>query len=111
MPTIVHPLNDKIMFQFLDDTGGAKGKFSDRTLASGIIIAQSEMKQKQPRWGEVLAVGPESSVKVGEYILIEGLMWTFGTEIDGQKMWQTDEDKIIFVTDNKADTEGTEFIK
>lgn len=111
MTTIVHPLDANIMFRFLDDSGGGKGKFNDRTLASGIIIAQTDMQQKQPRWGEVLAVGPEATLKVGEYILVEGLMWTFGTEVDGQKMWKTDEDKIIFVTDDIKMTEGTEFIK
>lgn len=110
MPTIVHPLKDNIMFRFLDESGGGKGKFNDRTLASGIIIAQTDMQQKQPRWGEVLAVGPDvRDLKVGEYILVEGLMWTFGTEIEGQKMWKTDEGQIIFVTDDVKMTEGTEF--
>lgn len=109
MPTVVHPINGNIMFRFLDESGGGKGKFNDRATASGIIIAQTDMQQKLPRWGEVLAVGPEATVKPGDYILVEGLMWTFGTEIDGQKMWKTDEEQIIVVTNDLKATEGTEF--
>jgi len=109
MPTLVHPLNDNIMFRFLDETGGGKGKFADRATPSGIIIAQTDMQQKLPRWGEVLAVGPDSTIKVGEYILVNALMWTYGTEIDGQKMWKTDDGQIIFATDDHKLTIGTEF--
>lgn len=109
MTTIVHPLRDNIIFRFLDETGGGKGKFSDRVLTSGIIIAQTDMQQKQPRWGEVLAVGPESTIKVGEYVLVNALMWTYGTEIDGQKMWKTDDGQLIFATDDINLTVGTEF--
>lgn len=109
MTTIVHPLRDNIIFRFLDETGGGKGKFSDRVLASGIIIAQTDMQQKQPRWGEVLAVGPDSTIKVGEYVLVNALMWTYGTEIDGQKMWKTDDGQLIFATDDINLTIGTEF--
>jgi co-chaperonin GroES (HSP10) len=109
MTTIVHPLRDNIIFRFLDETGGGKGKFSDRVLTSGIIIAQTDMQQKQPRWGEVLAVGPDSTIKVGEYVLVNALMWTYGTEIDGQKMWKTDDGQLIFATDDINLTIGTEF--
>ena len=107
--TQVFPIKNHIMFQFMDETGGSKGKFSDRATSSGIIIAQTDMQQKLPRWGRVVAVGPESEVKVGEFVLIEALMWTYGTEIDGEKMWKTDDSRVMMVTTEEKDTEGTVF--
>jgi co-chaperonin GroES (HSP10) len=103
------PLRNNIMFCFLDETSGSKGKFTERKLASGIVLPTLDSSQKLPRWGEVLAAGPESQVKPGEYILIESLMWTFGTEVDGQKMWKTDDQKIIMVTDDINETYNTSF--
>jgi len=109
MTTQVIPLNDNIMFQFLDETGGAKGKFTERSLLSGIIIPTVDSSQKQPRWGKVVAVGPDSAVKVGEFILITALMWTYGTELDGEKMWKTEDAKVLMVTDDEAITTRTIF--
>lgn len=103
------PIRDNVMFQFLDATGGGKGKFTDRATASGIIIAQDEMQQKLPRWGCVTAVGPKSQVKPGEYILIEALMWTYGTEINDEKYWKTDDTRIMMVTDDAELTRNTTF--
>lgn len=103
------PLKNNILFKFLDETGGAKGKFTDRKTASGIVLPTLDSGQKLPRWGEVLAVGPDSDVQVGEYILIEGLMWSFGTEVDGVKMWKTDDSKVLFVTDDIEETTKTSF--
>jgi co-chaperonin GroES (HSP10) len=104
----LHPLKNNIMFRFLDDTGGAKGKFTDRKTPSGIIIPQHDNQQKQPRWGEVLAVGPEvDGINIGDFIYIETLMWSYGTEVDGVKMWKTDDTKVIFVTNDELETTKT----
>lgn len=109
MKTTVVPLKNNIMFQFLDTAGGSKGKFTDRATASGIVIAQTDAQQKLPRWGKVVAVGPDSGVSVGEFILIEALMWSFGTEVDGEKMWKTDDSHVLMVTDDEETTQGTMF--
>jgi len=88
------------MFQFLDSTGGQKGRFHVST-RSGIIIAPGTVdEQKKARWGKVLAAGPKAEVKPGEFILIEALMWMEGTEVDGIRMWKTDDSKILAVTDD-----------
>lgn len=105
----IFPLRNNIMFQFLDETSGSKGKFTDRKLASGIILPTLDSSQKLPRWGVVIEKGPQAQVEVGEYILIESLMWTFGTEVDGVKMWKTDDTKVIMVTDDIEQTHNTEF--
>ena len=98
------PLKTNIVFQFLDATGGAKGKFTDRKTDSGIIIPTLDSAQKESRWGVATHVGPDSEVKVGEYIYIEALMWSFGFEVDGEKYWKTDDSKILFATDDFEST-------
>lgn len=97
--TVIRPLNNNVMFQFLEETGGAKGRFH-ATTKSGIILATGADHQKRNKWGVVLAAGPKTTVKPGEYILIESLMWMEGTEVDGVKMWKTDDTKILAVTDD-----------
>jgi co-chaperonin GroES (HSP10) len=97
---IVKPLGNNVMFRFLDHTGGQKGKFTD-TLRSGIIMVATEASQKVHRWGEVLAIGPKvEGLAVGDYVLIESLMWMEGTEVDGVRMWKTDDSKILVVTND-----------
>lgn len=92
------PLSNNIMFSFLDITGGEKGRFTD-THRSGIILVPSVSSQKVHRWGKVQAVGPKvDGVVLGDYILIEALMWMEGTEVDNIKMWKTDDSKVLAVT-------------
>lgn len=98
----LRPLNNNIMFQFLDSTGGSKGRFTD-THRSGIILVPSVDSQKKARWGLVLSVGPKvEGVQPGDYILIEALMWMEGTKVDGVPMWKTDDTKVLAVTDDLA---------
>ena len=98
------PLGNNVMFQFLEDTGGSKGRFFGET-QSGIILASSADHQKKHKWGRVLFAGPKAEVKEGDYILIESLMWMEGTKVDGVRMWKTDDSKILAVTDDIANCE------
>lgn len=96
----IKPLKNNVMFRFLDHTGGAKGRFTD-TLGSGIIMVPTITSQKVHRWGEVLALGPDcDGLNVGDYILIESLMWMEGTKVDGVRMWKTDDTKVLIVTND-----------
>lgn len=98
--TTIRPLKNNVMFRFLDHTGGAKGRFTD-TLRSGIIMVPGVAHQKVHRWGEVLALGPDcAGLAVGDYILIEALMWMEGTKVEGVPMWKTDDTKILAVTND-----------
>lgn len=94
------PLKNNVMFEFLDSSGGGKGRFTPRATASGIIMLATTGEQKKNRWGMVIAAGPDADVAPGEYILIESLMWMEGTEVDGVKMWKTDDTKILAVTND-----------
>lgn len=100
MTTEIRPLGNNVMFQFLDSTGGAKGRFTDMR-PSGIIMLPTVDAQKVHRWGKVLAVGPKvEGVVPGDYVLIESLMWMEGTKVDDVPMWKTDDSKILLVTND-----------
>lgn len=97
----LRPLGNGIMFRFLDHTGGVKGAFTE-SHRSGIIIPTTNSTQRTARWGEVLAIGEKvDGVKVGDYILIEPLMWSFGLTFENEKIWKTDDSKVLAVTNDR----------
>jgi co-chaperonin GroES (HSP10) len=99
----LRPLGNSIMFRFLDHTGGAKGAFTE-THKSGIIIPTTNSTQRSARWGEVVSVGDKvDGVSVGDFILIEPLMWSFGVSFNGEKIWKTDDTKVLAVTNDRND--------
>lgn len=99
MTTTLRPLGNTVLFRFLDETSGTRGEFSERT-RSGLYIPKLQTTQRGERWGQVRAGGPDAAtdVAVGEYVLIEPLMWTMSGEVDGEKLWKTTTDKIMAVT-------------
>jgi hypothetical protein len=89
-------VKDSILFKFVEDTG--KGFFKNKT-SWGFEVVKKQDDTKYARWGEVLAVGKKvKNVQVGQYILIEPLMWTLGVEHNGQKFWATNEEKVMLVS-------------
>lgn len=100
----LRPLRNTVLFRFLDETGGSRGEFSERT-RSGLIIPKLQSTQKGERWGKVVAVGPDvAGVEVGEFILIEPMMWTNHEVFEGEKIWKTNDEKILLVTDDESQT-------
>ena len=97
----LRPLNNVILFQFLDESGGAQGKFQERT--SGLIVVPKlDSNQKAPRWGKVVALGPQvHGVNIGDFVLIEGLQWTRHEVFEGEKVWMTNDTKVLMVTDDE----------
>lgn len=103
--TTLRPLRSTVLFQFLDDTGGAKGRFSERTKGQIIIPVLDSAQHKTDRWGKVVSVGPDVfGVAPGEFILVKALQWTRAAEIDGMKIWKTNDEQIIVVTDDEDAT-------
>ncbi len=103
--TTLRPLHNTVLFQFLDDTAGARGRFSERTKGQIIIPVLDSAQHKTDRWGKVVAVGPDvDGVVAGEFVLIQALQWTRAAEYDGEKIWMTKDDKIIVVTDDETST-------
>lgn len=100
----LNPVGKSILFQFLDETGGAKGRFQERS-KSGIIISVQGNQTKDNRWGCVVAVGDEvDGIKPGEFILIEALKWSPHETFEGEKIWRTIDDVVIAVTDDQSET-------
>jgi co-chaperonin GroES (HSP10) len=90
-------IGDDIIFQFVDDV--INGTVRQTTTKSGIILAGSQMsEQQQARWGIVVGKGEKvpDDIVIGEYILIEPLMWTPGFTFDtDKKYWKTVESKVL----------------
>lgn len=98
--TKLKPLSNNVMFVFLEDTGGQKGRFHEVLLSSGIYVPPTDNAQKVARWGKVVAAGPKAEVKAGDYVLVEALMWMEGSKWGEGKIWKTDDSKILAITDD-----------
>jgi len=96
----VKPLNNYILFKFLDETTGKQGAFVEKH--GMFIIPKTTNTQKVHRWGKVVAVGPKvDGVSPGDYILIEALMWMEGVKLsETEKVWKTDDTKVLAVADD-----------
>jgi len=99
----IKPFRNNVLFKFLDETAGAKGVFHAKLASSGIILPPTVSLQKQHRWGRVYAAGPDAAVKEGDLILIEALMWMEGVKHENEKIWKTDDTKILAVADSIDD--------
>lgn len=101
----LRPLNNTVLFKFLDDTSAKGGRFAERTKSSIIIPVLDSVQKTTNRWGRVVAVGPKvDGLEPGDFILIQALQWTFGAEYDDQKVWKTNPDQVIVVTNDESET-------
>jgi hypothetical protein len=89
------PLGKNIIFIFLEQT--SQGKFVPNHGGQILLTSKVDGNNRSPKWGKVFLTGPDvdPEIKVGEYILIEPLMWTPGFDYDGVKFWKTDSDKVM----------------
>jgi co-chaperonin GroES (HSP10) len=104
--TSLQPLNNSILFKFLDETKTSDGKFVERSRSSIIIGSVRGNQTSEPRWGEVIAIGPKVlDTAVGEFILIEAGKWTIGVDFqDEGKVWKTDEGCVMLSTTDLSAT-------
>lgn len=99
--TILKPLSDNILFVWLDSL------HKEYTLPSGIILQRTLSKQRQ-RWGQIIAVGPNSTAKVGEYVLPDSHVEPYGAkhpDIENQELrnettdiWRIRDENVFCVT-------------
>lgn len=99
----LRPILDHILFKFEDELVTYQGiqQFKE-TRASGIYIHTSfDHNAKQPRWINVVAVGPDVSEEVqpGMRVLVEPLKWTPGVKYHEEEFWMTKEENILAVDD------------
>jgi len=98
----IKPLKNNILFAFIDDDAG--GKFIPKTAAGILLTNQDFQNQAGPRWGRVIKVGKDVlDVKVDDFILVESLQWTVSFKVDEQKMWSTNEDKVMAIAPPDTD--------
>lgn len=79
----------------------------ERTLKSGIILADDNMKESgiRERWGRVWAVGPEvDDLEAGQWVLIQRQRWTEGMQFDTDEgmitVWMVEyPDSVLLVSD------------
>ncbi len=98
-------LRNDIMFQFeSEDAVLRDGKKTMRGFKEvtdwGFTIVSPKESASQPRWGVVVAVGPDvdtNDIAVGRRILIENLKWTEGVKVDGEEYWKTNSDVVLGV--------------
>ena len=96
------PLHDKV---FVSDM-----EFGEQKTAGGIVLQSDNAKSSgvRPRWGKVFAIGPtQTTVKVGEWILIEHGRWTRTIEYENEdgsitELRMVDNDAIMVSADEPA---------
>lgn len=90
----IKTLAHNIIFEFLDE---ANNKGFTNTTSWNFVVKTHKDNAQNPRWGKVISTGPTvpDHIAVGDYILIEPLMWTHGFLIDGKKYWSTNLSKVI----------------
>jgi len=91
----IKAINTDIIFSFIQDV--KNGAFVTKT-DWGLEITKPEADMKEARWGKILAKGEgveNTDIKIGEYILIEPLMWTNKIVYENTNLWKTNESKIL----------------
>lgn len=96
----LHAIRNHIIFQFVDKTD-SKGQFVEETKWGLQITGSFDDSAKLPRWGTVISTGPDcADVEPGQQVLIHALKWTSWFEVDGEKMWRTDESQVAVIRPN-----------
>lgn len=94
-------IRNHILFQFVDSVDG-RGRFKKETSIIEVPYGDFEDSAKAPRWGVVVAAGPDVDDQCsapGTLILIDNLKWTLGFDLDGKKYWRTDDRCVLGVTE------------
>nr|ASN63667.1 co-chaperonin GroES [uncultured virus] len=77
-------------------------EFGEQKTASGLIIASDDGKVGgiHPRWGEVMAIGPEQEdVSIGQWVLVAHGRWSRGFELNGETVRTVDPNDVLGIQD------------
>jgi co-chaperonin GroES (HSP10) len=102
----VDPINDQIVFEFLEDT--TQGKFNEKTSGGVLIVEQADKQVQGSRWVRVLAKGPNVSegIAPGNIVLIQNLKWTSKFRLTDKDYWVTNEESILATWDDMVNLPG-----
>lgn len=97
--TTIRPIRNMIQFQFHDAAVKKQGAvyFQEKT-NWGFITDNYDESVKKPRWGTVIAVGPDvfEDIKVGANVLIDALKWTPSFKFFGEEpFWFTSDEHVL----------------
>lgn len=104
-------LRNTFLFAFLQNQN-RHGWFEEQTDWGFNVLAHKDPNKeghaafdrtlKQGRWGKVLLIGPKcETVKVGDYVCLEPMMWTNGFDHDGISIHKSDETKVMLISEEK----------
>ena len=108
-----YKLNCTKIIPLRDDVIVYNMEFSER-VRKGIILLNDDGKTRgiRPRWGQVYAIGPDqSTVKVGQWLLIAHGRWTRGFELFDENLnndiviRRIDHANILLVSDDQPNDE------
>lgn len=101
---VLKPLGNAFLFSFCSETVG--GQFIDKNHGQIILTNQDLSEQgKMARWGKVVAIGNKvKDFQVGDLVLIEALMWTKEFKYLEQRLWKSDDTKVIAIGDDETVT-------
>lgn len=98
----ITPLYDTILVSDME--------FDNRTLNSGLILLNDNMKSQgiRPRWAKVFAIGPDQhDVNVGQWIMVSHGRWSRGINIEDENGEHTirkvDNKDIMLISDTRVD--------
>ena len=100
----VEAIRNHILFQF-EEKKRRQDKMDQFAEVTdwGFEVTRIQDSMDQPRWGIVVAVGPdviEEAIVPGARILIDALKWTNAVEFGGNEYWRTDEDNVLGIDDD-----------
>ena len=81
-------------------------EFGEQKTASGLIIASDDGKVGgiHPRWGEVMAIGPEQKdVAIGQWVLVAHGRWSRGFELNGETVRTVDPKDVLGIQDEEPE--------
>ena len=102
----LRPLHKKIIFVFVEELSSIS--FMPKSKGGIVLTDMYDYSQvHEPQWGKIVSTGSSVSdeVKNSQYILIAPGKWTTRITLSTeQTVWQTEEDFILAVADDIADT-------
>ena len=90
------PLRDGILVNNME--------FGEQRTEGGIIILSDDGKSTgiHPRWGKVLAIGPEQKdVDIGQYVLVSHGRWSRGFKLNGETVRTVDPNDVLGIQDEE----------
>jgi co-chaperonin GroES (HSP10) len=92
-----NPIKTGIFFMFIEEVNN--GRFMNST-SNGLIINSNDKTQLIPRWGKVIAVGPDvTDVEPDMFVLVDAGKWTEGIPFKNIKFWKTEESHVLLISD------------